>query len=77
MRRVGTVGFFILLLGILTSPVKEVALRCRSNPWGWLEAECQLFKEAHWPWGYALLILGILLIAARLFAPDFDRERND
>ena len=76
-RRVRTIGFLTLLVGILASPVKEFALRCRSNPWGWLEADCQAFKEAHWTWGYAILFLGLLLIAVSLFAPNLDRDIND
>ena len=70
-------GFVLLLIGILVSPVKEWAVRCRSNPWGWLEAQCQTFKETHWPWGYMVVILGLVLIAVSLFAKNINRENND
>ncbi|WP_435203830.1 hypothetical protein [Qipengyuania sp. 902] len=76
-RRIRFIGFLVLLIGILISPVKEWAVRCRSNPWGWLEAECQAFKEAHWLWGYAIFAIGIVLILVSLFSPSFNRDAND
>ena len=63
-----TVGGLLVLVGLLTSPVKQVALRCWSNPAGWLETQCEAFRELHWPLGYVPLVLGVIMIAASVLA---------
>jgi hypothetical protein len=65
-RSLTTLGSLLVLLGLLTSPVKQVALRCWSNPAGWLETQCDAFRELHWPLGYVPLVLGIVMIVASL-----------
>ncbi|MXO85093.1 hypothetical protein GRI38_03510 [Altererythrobacter aurantiacus] len=76
-KNLQTFGGIMLLIGLLTSPAKTFALRCRSNPAGWLEAQCQQFRELHWPWGYAFLLIGALLIVVSLFAHKKTSEKHD
>ena len=67
-KNLRTIGGILLLIGLLASPVKAVALRCWSNPAGWLEVQCEQFRELHWPWGYAFLLVGALLIVVSLLS---------
>ncbi len=66
------IGVVLVLTGILFSPVKAFTLRCYSNPAHWLEEKCEQFRQFHTPWGYAILIAGILVIAF-----SFLRQRRD
>ena len=65
-RNLRALGGSLLFLGLLTSPVKQVALRCWSNPAGWLETQCESFRELHWPIGYVPLVLGVVILVASL-----------
>jgi len=75
-RSLTTIGALFVLLGLLTSPVKGVALRCRSNPVGWFEVQCEAFRALHWPLGYVPLILGIIMIAASFLARRSERKND-
>jgi hypothetical protein len=71
-RTLTTTGTLLILAGLLFSPIKEITLRCWSNPAHWLEAQCEQFRHFHSPWGYALLFAGVLMIAVSFL----NRQRN-
>jgi hypothetical protein len=73
-RILKTVGALLFLVGLLTSPVKRFALRCWSNPAGWLETQCEQFRQFHSPWGYAFLFAGMVMIVVGVL--DRRRKKN-
>ena len=75
-RWLSTIGALFFLAGLLTSPVKRFALRCWSNPAGWLETQCEQFRQFHSPWGYALLAAGLLIILVTTFKRPREKDRD-
>ena len=69
-------GWILLFTGLLTSPVKQYTLRCWSNPMGWLEAQCEAFREMHSPVGYLPLAVGTVLIVASILARRKESEND-
>ena len=64
-----TMGWLLILIGLLSSPIKPRVIRCWSNPAGWLETQCANFKELHASWGYVFLVAGVALVLASFLHP--------
>jgi hypothetical protein len=76
VRNLNTIGALLVLVGLLASPAKMFALRCRSNPMGWFGEQCEMFRETHTQLGYPVLIVGVLLIAASFYVRR-NESKND
>jgi hypothetical protein len=75
-RNLNTIGGLLVFVGLLSSSAKQFALRCWSNPMGWLEERCEMFRDAQSPLGYPILIVGVLLIAASFYVRR-NESKND